>query len=69
MEQGVFREILIMSRNNIAMPALEGMKREFAVNQAKMCGKGKHRITGKQYTQLWQRQSFLLKEIERRERE
>lgn len=69
MEQGVFREIMVMSKNEVAMPALDGMKREFAVNQAKMCGKGKHRITGHQYTQLWQRQSFLLKEIERRERE
>lgn len=69
MEQGVFREIMVMSKNEVAMPALEGMKREFAVNQAKMCGKGKHRITGQQYTQLWQRQSFLLQEITRRERE
>lgn len=63
MKQGEFREIMIMSKNEIAMPKKEGIQREYAVNGAKLLACGKHKIVGHERKVLLQRQRQLIMEL------
>ena len=65
MKQGEFRDIMIMSKNDIAMPKDEAIKREFAVNEARLLQRGDKRITGHDRDLLVKRQEELLREMAR----
>ena len=65
MKQGEFRDIMIMSKNEIAMPRDEAIKREFAVNEARLLQRGDKRITGHDRDLLVKRQEELLREMAR----
>ena len=65
MKQGEFRDIMIMSKNEIATPRDEAIKREFAVNEARLLQRGEKRITGHQRDLLVKRQEELLRELAR----
>ncbi len=65
MKQGEFRDIMIMSKNDIAMPKDEAIKREFAVNEARLLQRGDKRLTGHDRDLLVKRQEELLRELSR----
>ena len=65
MKQGEFRDIMIMSKNEIAMPRDEAIKREFAVNEARLLQRGDKRLTGHDRDLLVKRQEELLREMAR----
>lgn len=65
MKQGEFKELLFVSRNEFAMPRDEAIKREFAVNEARLLQRGEKRITGHQRELLVKRQEELLRELAR----
>ena len=65
MKQGEFRDIMIMSKNDIAMPKDEAIKREFAVNEARLLQRGDKRLTGHDRDLLVKRQEELLREMAR----
>ena len=65
MKQGEFRDIMIMSKNEIAMPKDEAIKREFAVNEARLLQRGDKRLTGHDRDLLVKRQEELLREMAR----
>ena len=65
MKQGEFRDIMIMSKNDIAMPKDEAVKREFAVNEARLLQRGDKRLTGHDRDLLVKRQEELLREMAR----
>ena len=65
LSQKEFRDIMIMSKNEIAMPRDEAIKREFAVNEARLLQRGEKRITGPARDLLVKRQEQLLREIAR----
>ena len=65
MKQGEFRDIMIMSKNEIATPRDEAIKREFAVNEARLLQRGDKRITGHDRDLLVKRQEELLREMAR----
>lgn len=65
MKQGEFRDIMIMSKNEIAMPRDEAVKREFAVNEARLLQRGDKRLTGHDRDLLVKRQEELLREMAR----
>jgi hypothetical protein len=65
MKQGEFRDIMIMSKNEIAMPRDEAVKREFAVNEARLLQRGDKRIAGRDRDLLVKRQEQLLREMAR----
>lgn len=60
MKQGEFKDIMIMSKNEIAMPKKEAIQREYAVNGAKLLAGGKHKIVGHEREVLLQRQRQLI---------
>lgn len=63
MKQGEFREIMIMSKNEIAMPKKEAIQREYAVNGAKLLYRGERKIVGHEREVLLQRQRQLIMEL------
>lgn len=65
MKQGEFRDIMIMSKNEIATPRDEAIKREFAVNEARLLQRGDKRLTGHDRDLLVKRQEELLREMAR----
>lgn len=65
MKQGEFRDIMIMSKNEIATPRDEAIKREFAVNEARLLQRGDKRISGHDRDLLVKRQEELLREMAR----
>lgn len=67
MEQSLMKELLFMSKNEVAMPIEQGIRREFAVNQALMLSK-KVRYNKEEYKKLAIRQVFLCKMLRERER-
>lgn len=68
MKQLEFKSIMIMSKNEVALPELEGCKREFAVNQAYMISRCK-RFKADENKMLWDRQSYLIGRIRELEHE
>ena len=65
MKQGEFKEIMIMAKNEIAMPKSEGIKRELAINQCLLLQRGARKILSNKRELLYKRQIYLIKELEK----
>ncbi len=67
-KQTVFKELMFMARNEIAMPEKEGVKREYAINLAKLMSK--KIVWGSDLSKsLLRRQFYLCRKMKELERE
>lgn len=69
MEQMYFKNLMYMSKNEFAIPEIDGCKREFAVNGALLLARAKHKVTGHKREDLFKRQYFLAHRIRNLERQ
>lgn len=69
MKQKTFEHLLFMSKNEIAMPFVEGVKRELAINQIYIDFANRYKIDTKNIESFKKRQNWLRQQLKQRERE
>lgn len=63
--QIIMKDIDVMSKNENSIPYEEAIKKEFAINNAKLIMHKRYKLSKQDFNQLIERQLFLQKEIDR----